>query len=143
MKPILLGVVLTATFFIVWSLLFTGPLRRSISFPGNSQKHSSAALVDLDAPLSDPLPQAALRAQLSLASRFNLPKDSLVFLDVSAETWPDSCLGLPEEGERCAQALVNGYEISFWIDGKAYRVRTNDDGTVLRDEGVVTPGPAY
>lgn len=46
--------------------------------------------------------------------------------------WPDSCLGLPEKDEMCAQVVTSGYEVTVQGNGKEAIYRTNDDGSVMR-----------
>ena len=82
-----------------------------------------------------PVPPAVDAARSALATRLGIanPK-SILILTAFEKDWPDSCLGLPKEGEICAQAITSGYEVVMQKDGREYTYRTNADGTIVRAE---------
>lgn len=50
------------------------------------------------------------------------------------QTWPDGCLGLGHGDEACTEALVEGWLVTITMGSADYRIRTNEDATVLRWE---------
>ncbi len=82
-----------------------------------------------------PIPPAVDAARNALATRLDVsnPK-SILILTAFEKEWSDSCLGLPKEGELCAQAITSGYEVTMQKDGVEYIYRTNMDGTIVRAE---------
>lgn len=76
--------------------------------------------------LEDQVGQSALGF---LAEQLNLPEDRFSVVEVSQQTWPDSCLGLGDTNEVCSQVEVKGYRaVIEREDGQWYIVRT--DGNV-------------
>ena len=49
-------------------------------------------------------------------------------LVMQATEFPDACLGLPAEGEVCAQMLTPGYGGEVMVGDKVYEVRASQDG---------------
>ena len=74
---------------------------------------------------------------INLASQFlgqtlNVPVNQVSFSGVSVETWSDSCLGVGQANESCAQVTTPGYRISFNVGGQTYELRTDSTGSNLR-----------
>ena len=92
------------------------------------QSYSGSPVHDLPVPPRW-MPRSALATRLGIAN----PK-SILILTAFEKDWPDSCLGLPKEGEICAQAITSGYEVVMQKDGREYTYRTNADGTIVRAE---------
>lgn len=74
---------------------------------------------------------------INLASQFlgqtlNVPVNQVSFSGVSVETWSDSCLGVGQPNESCAQVNTPGYRISFNVGGQIYELRTDSTGSNLR-----------
>jgi hypothetical protein len=85
-----------------------------------------------------PAPNPALAAAIKAhAGRFSIPRESIVANDKEIAEWPDSCLGLPYEGELCVVVATPGFSIHLKHDGIACSWRTNSDGTNVRLEGCV------
>jgi hypothetical protein len=78
--------------------------------------------------------QAVKAAKVFLAKKLGVATGTIVLISVKAATWPDSCLGLGEEGEMCSQVLINGYRIVFRAGGVDHVLRTNIKGTTVRIE---------
>ena len=85
--------------------------------------------------------EQALRASVvDLAQRTYSRFDDIALLRVEAVTWNDGCLGSAEEGELCAQALVDDWVLWVWIDRSVFAARyhTDLDGTDVRfAEGII------
>ncbi|MCH7523388.1 MAG: hypothetical protein IH920_06425 [Chloroflexi bacterium] len=85
----------------------------------------------------------------------DIPQDQVVLRSKERHTWPDGCLGLPEPGEACTEALVEGYRIRVkgWlvplpaptppsptaVPAEFLSWRTNLDGSQIRLEGIAIP----
>ncbi len=84
---------------------------------------------------SDPLPQSVAEAvRQDLAQQVGITPEKLTITGSSLQTWPDSCLGLAQSGEICAQVLVEGWRV-FLSDGQQVWVyRTDTQGKTLRLE---------
>jgi hypothetical protein len=48
--------------------------------------------------------------------------------------WQNSCLGLPEGDEVCAEVITPGWLLTFKINDQQYRYRVDQTGTVIRQE---------
>ena len=73
---------------------------------------------------------AALSAAIDDASGLlRVPVESIRVEEVQAREWPDSCLGLPEDGEVCTEALTPGYRIRL---GDGFVYHADHSGAVRR-----------
>jgi hypothetical protein len=85
-----------------------------------------------------PVPEdarAADAARDALARQLGVSAEAMTVKEVSAQDWPDSCLGLAKAGEMCAQVITPGYRVVLTVDGREYELRTNLAGTVVRIAG--------
>ena len=78
------------------------------------------------------LPASIQAALEQLAATLNIQLPDIVVNSVTHTDWPDACLGLPNQGESCAQVVTPGWKIDVTINGTQYEVRTNEDGTQVR-----------
>lgn len=67
--------------------------------------------------------------KLRLAEALNLRGD-IEIVSVEPVNWPDTSLGVPEEGKIYPQVITPGFKIIYRAEGKAYEVHTNQDGTL-------------
>ncbi len=67
-----------------------------------------------------------------VAERAGVSADEIEIMDAEYVEWPDACLGLPDEGEVCAQVITPGWQITVDAAGQTYTVHTNEDGTAIR-----------
>lgn len=90
--------------------------------------------------LVDNLPTAVADIVLQDAfTRLSLPVAELRIVQVEEQTWPDGCLGLPQPGEMCTEALVPGYRVTI-VGGQQQSVyRTDTTGSQLRLEQPASP----
>ena len=58
-------------------------------------------------------PLAVVEARRHLAGRRDLAMEQIRVLSVDEVEWPDSCLGLPEPGEVCAEVITPGFRIEL------------------------------
>lgn len=80
-------------------------------------------------------PLAVLYARRELAQREKVPPGQIQTIDVQHETWPDSCLGAPQPGETCAQALVPGFRVILRLGSRLFEYHTD------LEERAVSAGP--
>ncbi|AXH97228.1 hypothetical protein [Ornithinimicrobium avium] len=79
--------------------------------------------------LTHPLLAALTEALTRTAGLLRVPVEGVRVLGVEAAQWPDGCLGLPEDGEACAEAVTPGYLIRLH-DGFTWRA--DEHGNVRR-----------
>ena len=83
-------------------------------------------------PGPDVILPAVAAARADLAGRFERDPAEIQVISVTAQEWPDACLGLANEGEVCAQVITSGYLVTLGLSGNEYTFRTNVDGAVVR-----------
>jgi hypothetical protein len=93
---------------------------------------------DLTAELNavwDSIPYGSLvdLAMADLASTLGLSVDQVTPLAVEAHTFPDTSLGVPQEGMMYAQVLTDGWIITLGAEGGTYTYHAADD-TIVRAE---------
>ena len=81
-----------------------------------------------------PVSPAVAAARAHLAERLSIETKNILVLSVLEKDWPNSCLGLEEAGEFCAQVIVPGFEVKMKAQGQVYIYRTNVDGSVIKAE---------
>ncbi|MBN2393489.1 MAG: hypothetical protein JXR84_22340 [Anaerolineae bacterium] len=65
--------------------------------------------------------------RFTIAAKLNADPNTLDLI-LQAVEFPDACLGLPAEGEVCAQVLTPGYGGEVKVGDKVYEVRASQDG---------------
>lgn len=79
------------------------------------------------------LPTAAvLEAQQALATQLGVTAAEIEVVETEQVEWPDACLGLPQEGEMCAQVITPGWRAVFEVNGERYVVHTDETGNNIR-----------
>jgi hypothetical protein len=78
--------------------------------------------------------QVVMAAKNVLALTLGIGIREIVLVEITEVTWPDSSLGLPRDGEMCAQVLTKGYRIVLQVRGTNYISHTNKTGTMVRFE---------
>lgn len=76
--------------------------------------------------------QAALAAQALLAEELGVETEAIEIGQVKPVEWPDGCLGLPQEGEACAQQVTPGFEITLKHGDDVYIYRSDVSGQIVR-----------
>lgn len=76
--------------------------------------------------------QAVQAARQALAEQLGVAVEQLEVFSVEARQFPNSCLGLEEEGEACAEGIVPGYQGVLLGEGVQYEFRVSEDGSVMR-----------
>ena len=75
---------------------------------------------------------AVAAARADLAERFERDPAEIQVISVSAQEWPDACLGLADEDEVCAQVITSGFLVTLELSGNEYSFRTDVDGAIVR-----------
>jgi hypothetical protein len=79
-------------------------------------------------------PEIAAQIRNKISQTLGVPADQIQLETVEHRDWPDACLGLPQQGETCAQVTTPGWFIAFSIDCKEYRYHIDETGTNIRQE---------
>jgi len=82
-------------------------------------------------------PKAVVEAQQWLAAQLHLASEQVQIITVEQAEWTDSCLGLGQLNESCAQVLTPGWRVVFEINGQPYEVHTDENGSAIR---LASPG---
>jgi hypothetical protein len=79
-------------------------------------------------------PDVALTIRNQISELLGISVESIQIENLEKMDWPNSCLGLPQADEACAEVITPGWLLTFNIDGQEYRFRANETGTVIRQE---------
>jgi hypothetical protein len=82
--------------------------------------------------VDEPFPPAVAAALGFLADKLGVNPGDMDVVSFTAETWPDTCLGLPDEGEMCAQAETPGWRIMIGVQDQEFEVHSDQIGENLR-----------
>ena len=88
-------------------------------------------------PTSDATTPVVLAAKTMLAEKSKTSIDTIQLVDIQPMQWPDSCLGVPQDGIMCAMHVVDGYRVILSINHLQYEVHSNQDGSQM----MFVPGP--
>ena len=99
--------------------------------PSNMDEQPAATQSSMDL---TPAQRAAITA---ISGNLDLPAEKITLVSTEAVDWPDSCLGVREEGLDCAQATTRGFRILLQANGRDVEYRTNEDGTQIRPATVL------
>jgi hypothetical protein len=93
-------------------------------------------------PTITPMPTNGVTvAQRVLAQQLGIPVTDVVVISAETAEWPDSCLGLQVEDQRCAQVITPGYRVTLEAQGSRYLFHTNETGGNVRLAPEVAPAP--
>lgn len=83
-------------------------------------------------PGGDVMPRGVLAARTALAEKLKITLTQVQVISFSPADWPDSCLGLPDKNEMCAQVITPGYRILLQALGQVYEARTSGLAQTVR-----------
>ncbi|MEM1168544.1 MAG: hypothetical protein AAGJ08_05540 [Cyanobacteria bacterium P01_H01_bin.35] len=69
-----------------------------------------------------------------LSSQIGIAPETIKVNEVSQETWPNTCLGLPKNDELCGQRLVEGWRLVLSDGEHEWVYRTDNGGKLMRVE---------
>ncbi len=115
---------------ILWMMVLAvacSPLVSSPSAPQGSPQVQQPA-----APTAVIPAQAVETARQAIAQQLGVPPEQLEVFSVEERQFPNSCLGLPQEGEACAEVIISGYQGVLLGEGVQYEFRVSEDGVLVR-----------
>lgn len=83
-------------------------------------------------PIPTMSPEAEISVKVALAAEFHSQPSDFTILSSQRQDWPDACLGVGQPGEVCAAGVVSGWLLLIDFDGTTYKVRANDDASIVR-----------
>jgi hypothetical protein len=84
--------------------------------------------------VDEPYPPAVLAAIGTLAERSGTAPGSIQVARYEAVEWSDSCLGLPQPDEACAEAITPGWLIILRIGTDEHEFHSDELGQALREK---------
>jgi hypothetical protein len=108
----------------------TGEIPR-VTVPTVAQ--NSGSPTPFDAPIQPPA--AATAALRALASQLGVEAERITIAEIEEVEWSDSCLGAGGPAESCLQVITPGFKVVLTLDGVAYTLHTNADGSQVRLAG--------
>ena len=114
-------------------LVITACIPESAATEGPSNMDEPPATTESSPDLT-PAQRAAIAA---FSDNLDLAADEITLVSTEAMDWPDSCLGVPQEGLDCAQTITPGFRIILESNGREVEYRTNQDGTHIRPATVL------
>ncbi len=69
-----------------------------------------------------------------LGNQIGIAPEKIKVSEVSQETWPNTCLGLPKNDELCGQRLVEGWRLVLSNGKDKWVYRTDNRGKLMRVE---------
>lgn len=103
--------------------------------PGAPAATETPAPTEEEATPESQYPAAVEAARQQLAADLGIEAEAVTVASFEAREWPDACLGLPQEGQACAEVITPGYLVILNAGGATHRARTNQDGSVVVFEG--------
>jgi hypothetical protein len=82
--------------------------------------------------LGEPFPPGVSAAIGEAATALGVDPGDLAVREYESKTWPDSCLGYPQPGERCAPPAVSGWQVLLRHDSREIEVHTDSLGNRAR-----------
>jgi hypothetical protein len=79
-------------------------------------------------------PDVALNVLNQISETLGVTVEGIEIKNVEPREWANSCLGLPEADEACAEVITPGWLLTFNINGQEYRYRVDETGTIIRQE---------
>lgn len=80
---------------------------------------------------ADVPPQAVMEAVNRLSEQLGVSVEDIEIREFEQVEWPDACLGIPQEGQACAQVVTPGFRVALEVNGEQYEFRSDQDGTLI------------
>lgn len=84
--------------------------------------------------VDEPYPAAVPVVLAAAGELLGVAPGTLEVIGLEERTWPDSCLGLPEPGESCAEGTQPGWRVEVRGGGAKAIFRSDDQGAIVRLE---------
>lgn len=79
-------------------------------------------------------PRAVVAAAEHLSAALEIPVEDIEIISYEHTKWPNTCLGLAEPGELCAEVITYGWQVVLRAEGEQYVFRTDETGKTVRRE---------
>lgn len=79
----------------------------------------------------EPYPPAIPATIRAVAEAFGVDPAGVEVLDYEMVEWPDSCLGMSEAGEACAQVITPGWRVELRVGTNLVVAHTDELGTTI------------
>lgn len=100
-----------------------------------SANQSNAVATQVNPALKDTIPpDVALNVQNQISESLGVAVENIKIQNVEKMDWPNTCLGLPQGNEACAETVTPGWLLTFNINNQVYKYRVDSTGTVVRQE---------
>jgi hypothetical protein len=76
-------------------------------------------------------PQAVLEAATWLSQELGISVENVEIVEFEQVEWPDACLGVPQEGQACAQVITPGFRVTLEVNGQQYELRSDQEGKLI------------
>jgi hypothetical protein len=76
-------------------------------------------------------PQAVLEAVDRLSQELGVTVEEIEIVEFEQVEWPDACLGVPQEGQACAQVITPGFRVVLEANGQQYEFRSDQEGVII------------
>lgn len=96
---------------------------------------SNAVATQVNPALEDAIPpDVALNVQNQVSQALGVAVENIKIEKVEKMDWPNSCLGLPQGDEACAEVITPGWLLTFTVNDQEYQYRVDQTGTIIRQE---------
>jgi hypothetical protein len=92
--------------------------------------NQDGSVVAPEQPLQAPGP-AEIAAIHQLANNLGIADGDVKLMSAAIVEWPDSCLGVAQQGVMCAQIVTPGFLFTLEAGGRQYEYHTNQDGSMI------------
>ncbi len=76
-------------------------------------------------------PRAVLEAVDRLSQELGVTVEEIEIVEFEQVEWPDACLGVPQEGQACAQVITPGFRVVLEANGQQYEFRSDQEGVII------------
>jgi hypothetical protein len=113
---------------IVWAFA-------SLVLAACGSNQSNAVATQMNPALQNALPpDVAMNVQNQISQSLGVPVENIQIQNVEKMDWPNTCLGLPQGDEACAEKVTPGWLLTFNINNQIYKYRVDSTGTIVRQE---------
>lgn len=104
-------------------------------------QNSEAVMImdEISQNLADLPPEIATTLRQDVIDRTGSSPEEIEILATERQTWPNTCLGLPNPDELCGQMLVDGWRVRVSDGQRHWFYRTNNNGQNFRLETELQP----
>lgn len=112
------------------------PVKQSQNSDSQITKDRRSYIASAKQSQTNQLPSSVINAIRREIASSATPQGSLRVVTSTQERWPDSCLGLPRNRERCGRVIVNGWRVTMTDGAQTWIYRSDASGRILRLESL-------